>query len=49
MSKNSSNVSNENKQGMVSGTNLPKKGFWGPNFENLALDLESALPRHHVC
>ena len=28
---------------------LPKNGFWCRNFENLTLDLESALSRYHVC
>ena len=45
MSKNSREVSNENKLG----TNLPKNRFWGRNFENQNPDLESALPRYHVC
>ena len=31
------------------GTNLPKDGFWGCNFKNLSLDLQSGLLRHHVC
>ena len=26
-----------------------KNGFWCRNFENLTLNLESALPRYHVC
>ena len=30
------------------GPNLPKNGFWGPNFQNLSLDLESAPPKYHV-
>ena len=30
------------------GTNLPKNKFWGQNFENLSLDLESAPPIYHV-
>ena len=30
------------------GPNLFKNGFWGRNFENLSLDLESAPPRDHV-
>ena len=44
MSKNSSKVSNENKQGMLFWFNLPKNGFWGQNFES-----ELILPRYHVC
>ena len=31
------------------GPNLPKNGFWGWNFKNLSLDLESAPPRYHEC
>ena len=31
------------------GPNLPKNGYWGRNFKNLSLDLESAPPRYHVC
>ena len=27
---------------------LPKNGFWGWNFKNLSLDLESLPPRYHV-
>ena len=27
---------------------LPKNGFWGRNFKNLNLDLESASLRHYV-
>ena len=30
------------------GPNFPKNGFWGWNFKNLSLDLESAPPRYHV-
>ena len=30
------------------GPNLLKNGFWGWNFKNLSLDLESAPPRYHV-
>ena len=29
--------------------NLPKKGFWGWNFEKGGSDAESAPPRYHVC
>ena len=29
--------------------NLPKNGFWGWNFKNLSLDLESAPPIYHMC
>ena len=29
--------------------NLPKNRFWGKNFENLSLDLESAHPRYQLC
>ena len=29
--------------------NLPKNGFWGPNFKNLSADSRSALPRDNVC
>ena len=29
--------------------NLAKNGFWSWNFKNLSPDLESALPRYHVC
>ena len=28
--------------------NLPKNGFWGRNFKNLSLDLESASMRYYV-
>ena len=28
--------------------NLPKNGFWGQNFKNLSLDLESASFRYYV-
>ena len=28
--------------------NLPKNGFWGRNFKNLSLDLESASLRYYV-
>ena len=28
---------------------LPKNVFWGWNFKNLSVDLESAPPRYHVC
>ena len=31
------------------GPNLPKNRFWGWNFKNLSVDLESASPRYHVC
>ena len=31
------------------GTNLPKNRFWGRNFKNLSLDLESAAPIYQVC
>ena len=31
------------------GPNLPKNVFWGRNFKNLSVDLESASPRYHVC
>ena len=31
------------------GPNLPKNGFWGRNFENLSLDLESTLPIYLSC
>ena len=31
------------------GPNLPKKAFWGRNFEILNLDSESAPPIYHVC
>ena len=30
------------------GPNLPKNGFWGRNFKNLNLDLESASLRYHM-
>ena len=30
------------------GPNLPKNGFWGRNFKNLSLDLESAFLRNFV-
>ena len=30
------------------GPNLPKNGFWGGNFKNLSLDLESASLRYYV-
>ena len=30
------------------GPNLPKNGFWGRNFKNLSLDLESASLRYYV-
>ena len=29
--------------------NLCKNEFWGRNFKNLSLDLESAPPGYHVC
>ena len=29
--------------------NLPKNEFWGRNFKNLSLDLESAPPIYHAC
>ena len=29
--------------------NLPKNEFWGQNFKNGSPDLESALPRYHMC
>ena len=29
------------------GPNLPKNGFWGQNFKNLSLDLESASLRYY--
>ena len=28
-------------------TNLPKDGFWGQNFKNLSLDLESTYERYY--
>ena len=31
------------------GPNLPKNGFWGPNFKNLSPDSESTPPRYFVC
>ena len=31
------------------GSHLPKKEFWGRNFEILSLDSESAPPIHHEC
>ena len=31
------------------GPNLPKNKFWGRNFRNLSLDLESAPPKYLVC
>ena len=52
MSKNSSEVLDENKQGILNiffGPNLPKNGFWGRHFEILTPDSESALPRYHMC
>ena len=30
------------------GPNLPKNGFWGQNFKNLSLYLESASLRYYV-
>ena len=30
------------------GPNLPKNGFWGPNFKKLSPDLESAPPSSHM-
>ena len=30
------------------GPNLPKNEFWGRNFKNLNLDLDSTLPIYHV-
>ena len=30
------------------GPNLPKNGFWGRDFKNLSLDLESAFLRYYV-
>ena len=49
MSKNSSKVLNENKLGILFCSILAKNDFWCRNFENLTLDLESALSRYHVC
>ena len=48
MSKTTSKVSNENKQGMFFCPSLLKNRFWERNFENLTLDSESALPRYDV-
>ena len=31
------------------GPDLPKNGFWGRDFKNLSLDLESAPPIYDVC
>ena len=31
------------------GPNFLKNGFWGRNFKNLSLDLQSAPPKYHVC
>ena len=31
------------------GPNLAKNGFWGRNFNNLSLDLESTPPIYLVC
>ena len=31
------------------GLNFPKNEFWGRNFKNLSLDLESAPPIYHAC
>ena len=31
------------------GPNLPKNVFWGWNFKNLSVNLESAPPKYHVC
>ena len=30
------------------GPNLPKNEFWGRNFKNVSVDLESAPPRYHM-
>ena len=50
MSKNSSEISNENKQGMLFCPKLfPKNRVWDRNFENQIPDSESLLPRYHVC
>ena len=44
MSKNSSKVSNENKQGMLFWPKPAQNWFWGQN-----LDSEPALPWYHEC
>ena len=38
----------QNRQFEFFGPNLPKNGFWGQNFKNLSLDLESASLRYYV-
>ena len=30
------------------GPNFPESRFWGQNFKNISVDLESAPPRYHV-
>ena len=40
--------SGQNGQFWIFGPNMPTNGFWGWNFKNLSLDLESAPPRYHV-
>ena len=49
MSKNSSKVSNKNKQEMFFWSKLDQNEFWGRNFANLTPHLESVLPKYHVC
>ena len=31
------------------GPNLPKNVFWGRNFKNVSVDLESSPPRYPMC
>ena len=38
----------QNQQVWIFGSNLLKNGFWGRNFKNLCLDLESASLRYYV-
>ena len=33
----------------ILGPNLTKNVFWGRNFKNLSLDLESPPPKYYVC
>ena len=46
MSKNSSKVSNENKQGILLWTKLVQKWILGSEFQKSTPDSESALPRY---
>ena len=42
-------VFRQNEQLQFLGPNLPKNGFWGQDFKNLNLDLESAFLRYYEC